>query len=81
MITLTVRTDKPEAEVGLYKDNEQLAYISWQAHRELAETLHGKIRDLNNCNPAEMKKLRCRNMAQTCILPCQNVDALRNQSV
>jgi tRNA threonylcarbamoyladenosine biosynthesis protein TsaB len=58
MITLTVRTDKPEAEVGLYKDNEQLAYVSWQAHRELAETLHGKIRDLLASVDLEIKDLQ-----------------------
>lgn len=46
MIVLTIRTDKPDAEVGLYKDNEQLAYKTWLAHRQLAETLHTTIRDL-----------------------------------
>src|SRR3954465_8538599 len=58
MITLTVRTDKPEAEVGLYKDNEQLAYISWQAHRELAETLHGKILNMLASVDLEIKYLQ-----------------------
>ncbi|OGL30628.1 tRNA (adenosine(37)-N6)-threonylcarbamoyltransferase complex dimerization subunit type 1 TsaB [Candidatus Saccharibacteria bacterium RIFCSPHIGHO2_02_FULL_47_12] len=43
MIILTIRTDKPEAEIGLYDDNKQLAYETWQAHRELSETLHQKI--------------------------------------
>ncbi len=46
MIILTVRTDKPESEIGLYEDREQLAYVTWQAHRELAETLHIKIEEL-----------------------------------
>lgn len=46
MIILTIRTDKPEAELGLYKDNKQLAYEKWQAHRQLAETLHIKLRQL-----------------------------------
>jgi tRNA threonylcarbamoyladenosine biosynthesis protein TsaB len=46
MITLTIRTDKPEAELGLYKDTEQLAYLTWEAHRQLAETIHQKIREL-----------------------------------
>lgn len=46
MIILSVRTDKPEAEVGLYNDTEQLAYEMWQAHRELAETLHSKVAQL-----------------------------------
>lgn len=43
MIILTIRTDKPEAEIGLFDDEKQLAYETWQAHRELAETLHTKI--------------------------------------
>ena len=40
---LTLRTDKPEAELGLYDDDKQLAYIVWPAHRELAETIHRRI--------------------------------------
>jgi tRNA threonylcarbamoyladenosine biosynthesis protein TsaB len=43
MIILTIRTDKPEAEIGLFDDQKQLAYETWQAHRQLAETLHRKI--------------------------------------
>jgi tRNA threonylcarbamoyladenosine biosynthesis protein TsaB len=43
MNILTIRTDKPEAEIGLYQDTEKRAYVVWRAHRELAETLHGKI--------------------------------------
>lgn len=46
MIILTIRTEKPEAEVGVYDGPRQLAYETWQAHRELAETLHGKIESL-----------------------------------
>ncbi|HSX06426.1 MAG TPA: tRNA (adenosine(37)-N6)-threonylcarbamoyltransferase complex dimerization subunit type 1 TsaB [Candidatus Saccharimonadia bacterium] len=46
MIILTIRTDKPEAEIGLYDNDKQLAYEMWQAHRELAETLHQKIETL-----------------------------------
>ncbi len=43
MIILTLRTDKPESEIGLYDDRAQLAYEVWPAHRQLAETLHIKI--------------------------------------
>lgn len=46
MIVLTIRTDKPEAEIGLYSDDRQLAYDTWLAHRELSVTLHQRIRDL-----------------------------------
>lgn len=41
-----MRTDKPEAEIGLFDDNKQLAYSAWTAHRELAETIHLKIKEL-----------------------------------
>lgn len=46
MFILTIRTDKPEAEIGLYQDETQLAYETWQAHRELSDTLHKKIKAL-----------------------------------
>lgn len=46
MLILTIRTDKPDAEIGLYHDSEQLRYESWTAHRQLAETLHQKIAGL-----------------------------------
>lgn len=46
MIILTIRTDRPEAEVGLYDDRAQLVYEVWQAHRALAETLHAKIQQI-----------------------------------
>lgn len=45
MIILTIRTDKPEAEVGIYEDTKRLKYQIWEAHRRLAETLHGTITD------------------------------------
>lgn len=46
MIVLTLRTDKPEAEIGLFHDNKQLAYDVWEAHRALAETIHSRIDSL-----------------------------------
>lgn len=46
MLILTVRTDKPEAEIGLYEDEFQVAYVTWEAHRQLAETIHLKVEEL-----------------------------------
>ena len=46
MLILTIRTDKPQAEIALYDDDQQLSEIVWQAHRELAETIHLKIKEL-----------------------------------
>lgn len=46
MLFLTLRTDKPEAEIGLYDDEKQLACSTWEAHRKLAESLHLQIKEL-----------------------------------
>lgn len=46
MIVLTIRTDKPESEIGLYEDGKKLGYKAWQAHHRLAETLHSRIEAL-----------------------------------
>lgn len=41
---LTIRTDKPEAEVGVYDLNgQQMAYKQWHAHKELSATIFTKI--------------------------------------
>ena len=46
MLILTIRTDKPEAELGLFDGGTKLAYSVWPAHRQLAETIHMKIKEL-----------------------------------
>jgi tRNA threonylcarbamoyladenosine biosynthesis protein TsaB len=46
MIILTIRTDNPQAELGLYEDQARLGYETWTAHRQLAETIHSKITQL-----------------------------------
>lgn len=44
---LSIKTDQPEAEIGLFgKEGEELEYYSWYAHRELADTLLQKIKDI-----------------------------------
>ena len=48
MLILTIRTDKPEAELGLYEKESRLAYSTWMAHRELAETIHNQLEKLIN---------------------------------
>ena len=55
MLILTIRTDKPEAEIGLFDDDTQLAYHTWQAHRELSMTIHRKLNELLE---SQGKKLR-----------------------
>lgn len=43
MLILTIRTDKPDAELRLFQDEKQLYEIVWQAHRELGATIHNQI--------------------------------------
>ncbi len=51
---LTLRTDNPEAEISLYDvSGVQVQYLTWKAHRELAETIHAKINDLLQTNQKE----------------------------
>lgn len=54
---LVLRTDKPDAEIGLYDGSTQLAYETWLAHRQLAETLHGKIKAMLDAQGADWHKL------------------------
>lgn len=46
MLILTIRTDKPEAELAVFEDDKKLKELSWQAHRELASTIHLQIESL-----------------------------------
>jgi tRNA threonylcarbamoyladenosine biosynthesis protein TsaB len=46
MLILVIRTDKPDAEIGLFEGEKKLQYKTWQAHRKLAETLHKEIKHL-----------------------------------
>ena len=54
---LTIRTDKPESEIGLYDNGKGLDYCIWQAHRELAETINSKIDELLKLNDAKYADL------------------------
>jgi len=48
MITLAMRTDKPEAELYIYDGDKQVAELKWQAHLKLSETLNSKIEEILN---------------------------------
>jgi len=43
---LTIRTDNPKAEVGLFRNKQEVDYLKWQADRELSAQLHRKIADM-----------------------------------
>ncbi len=54
---LTIRTDKPEAEIGLYLNDKQVAYDTWLAHRELSSTIHTRIESLLRNNKSTLQSL------------------------
>lgn len=47
---LGLRTDKPEAELYLFNNAQQVDHLTWHAHRELSDTLLIKIDELLNTN-------------------------------
>jgi len=57
MLLLTIRTDKPEAEIGLFDNETELAYEKWEAHRELSQTIHKKIEALLKSQKKKWKDL------------------------
>lgn len=58
MIILTLRTDNPEAEIGIYEDHQRLDYEIWQGHRQLAETLHAKVQELLARNQKSLQDIQ-----------------------
>lgn len=57
MIILTVRTDNPQAEIGLFDDKKELAYEKWPAHRELSESIHQKVQKLLDSQGLSLKSV------------------------
>lgn len=54
---LTIRSDKPEAEIALLSGGKKLDEIIWTAHRELGNTIHTKIRELLEKNKLTLSDL------------------------
>jgi tRNA threonylcarbamoyladenosine biosynthesis protein TsaB len=57
MMVLSIRTDKPEAEVGLFEDQKKLEYIKWLADRQLSTTLNTKIEEILNKSSKSLKDI------------------------
>lgn len=54
---LAMRTDRPEAELYLIEKNQIVTHETWQAHRELADTILQKINTIlesKNCKLADI---------------------------
>lgn len=57
MTFLTIKTDQPQAEIGLYINESKSDEIYWEAHRQLADTIHKKIIELLHRNSLELNDL------------------------
>ena len=57
MLILTIRTDKPEAEIGLFEDSKKIDYKKWPAHRQLTKTIHKELRQILNLLSIQLKDI------------------------
>jgi tRNA threonylcarbamoyladenosine biosynthesis protein TsaB len=57
MKILTLRTDKPEAEVGIFEDTKKLDYFKWEGHRQLSVTIYNKIDEILNKSSIQLNSL------------------------
>ncbi|HEX9594648.1 MAG TPA: tRNA (adenosine(37)-N6)-threonylcarbamoyltransferase complex dimerization subunit type 1 TsaB [Candidatus Saccharimonadales bacterium] len=57
MKILTIRSDKPQAEIGLFEGEKQLDYEVWQADKELSLTILSKIKELLSRNSLDFEDL------------------------
>lgn len=55
---LILRTDKAEAEIGLYDGQNKAAHFSWQADKQLSNQLHKKIADMLTAHEIEWQDLK-----------------------
>ena len=45
MLVLTIKTDKPQAEIRLFDKGQEIAASVWEADRALSMTIHKKIEE------------------------------------
>lgn len=57
MIILSIRTDKAQAELGLFNNQTQTDYLTWLADRELSLTILDKITELLKRNQLSFQQL------------------------
>lgn len=55
---LTIRTDKPEAEIGLFDGDKKIDYFTWEAHRNLSADIHRKIEEILEKNEKSYENLK-----------------------
>jgi tRNA threonylcarbamoyladenosine biosynthesis protein TsaB len=46
VIIISIKTDTPVAEIALFQNQKKIDTITWEAHRQLADTIHLKMLQL-----------------------------------
>jgi len=57
MKILVIRTDKAEAEVGIFKNGKETTYHKWTADRQLAELLNQEVEKMLNKSSIHLEDL------------------------
>jgi len=57
MLIIALRTDRPQAEIFLLDNGKTVASAKWEAHRQLAETIHTKVDELLSNNGLSLDKV------------------------
>lgn len=57
MIILAIKTDNPVAELSLWNDSNELGVFSWEAHRQLADTIHVKLLELLDSQTLDLRDI------------------------
>ena len=58
MIIISIKTDTPVAEIALFQDQKKIDNISWEAHRQLADTIHLKMLQLLEQNSKKWEDIQ-----------------------
>lgn len=58
MIIISIKTDTPVAEIALFQDQKKIDTITWEAHRQLADTIHLKMLQLLEQNSKKWEDIQ-----------------------
>lgn len=57
MIIFAIKTESPQAELSLYNKDKLIDHLKFEAHRELADKINLKIKELLDKNKLSLKDL------------------------
>ena len=58
MIIISIKTDTPVAEIALFQNQKKIDTITWEAHRQLADTIHLKMLQLLEQNSKKWEDIQ-----------------------